>query len=136
MPDTEVIALLEGMPAIDGRQPTVMYVEDGLPWGVFYGDASSPDASGLVVMPTDAGDIEPIPEVIGNLIAEYEAEGMTVEGSALDPNGTLVWVAATDGDGYAAVWAEPDGAWIFSLQGDSPEFRTEMIDALTTTVEG
>jgi hypothetical protein len=134
MPDTEeaVIAVLEALPEIDGRQPTLLRDEESL--GVDYGESES-GGVGIGAWPDD----EPtklLAQVIEHMTAEGPAEGLTVEASALDPNGDLVWVASTDTETFGLLWADPDGSWVFNLAGDSAEFRVRLIQAFITAGGG
>lgn len=136
MPDTEgeVIAVLEAMPVIDGRRPTILRNgETSVPYGVAYVDGESWDA-GMTAARHDPP--EDLTVAVRGVAEAYEAEGITVEASALDPNGHLVWVAATDDENYALMWADPEGSWIFSIQGDSAQFRTKMVHAFITAAGG
>lgn len=143
MPKTgdEMVAVLERMPAIDGRQPTFME-EEGI---VFY-EGTESEGPGLYrsiqVLPADDPPrpnefAEAIQETLANA---QQSETVTVEASALDPNGDLMWAVISDEetqDGIPAfymVWAEPNGSWFFYLSGDSADFRVKLVHAFSSAV--
>ena len=145
MPDTEaeVIAVLEAMPPIDDRQPTVLVDEVAM----FYeGTPDEPPGvyRSVTVLPADE---PPSPgEFVGlieEVIADADAdEGVTVEASAIDPAEPLIWVVIDDAEtddgipAYYMAWADPEGSWFFQAIGDTSEFRQSLIEAFVDAAGG
>jgi len=146
MPATEegIVAVFTAMPAIDGRDPTLLE-EMGM---VFY-EGTDADAPGVYrsisAMPADFAEGPANPGELVGLIQEAMAEAdksddVTVEASAVDPDGDLVWAVVTDQEtedgipAYHLVWADPDGSWIFYATGDTAEFRVSLIQAFVDAV--
>lgn len=131
-PDTaeEILATLEAMPdEVDGFPGAL---RDGQT--VIY--ESDENSFGINVLPLD--DLR---EFSGNpnlttidylsvLVENGELE--TVEYHDIDNEGIAVLVATSLGNGtlqYVASWADPDGEWLFSLTANTPEARTELVNA-------
>jgi hypothetical protein len=155
MPDTEedVVAVIAALPdEIDGRRRPdvgdadlggVSYGESGIFWTV---NASSwEDLQSVLVNPqypshTPAELVVTLPSWFGSL--------GTVEASALDLDGDLVWIAASEvwegpdlppdqqGTVYTMIWAQPDGSWAFHIQADSAAGRVQLVHAFITAAAG
>jgi hypothetical protein len=89
-------------------------------------------------------------ETAAGWVADFASRpgGATVEASAVDLNGDLVWVASSavmqdlsedppvGGPIYMLSWAKPDGSWAFSLQADSEAGRKALAHAFVTATVG
>lgn len=158
MPDTEedVIAVIAALPdEIDGRRrPDVGdadLTDRPPPLGVSYGGAGHI----LVVNANPAEDLQSTfgspnqtPAEIVIEMASFNRSLGTIEMSALDLDGDLVWIAAnavreeldvppeqqeTD---YTMIWAKPGGSWAFWIQADSAAGRIQLVDAFITAAGG
>lgn len=122
MPTTEVevLAILQALPAIDGRQPYF----DAAVRATSYEPYPQGDWLGIGVLPLASDPLETLsPEV-------RKAEGATIEASALDPEGELLWMEFNHGEQtFSLEWADPAGPWAFIASGDTIEFRTQLIEA-------
>jgi hypothetical protein len=132
MPVTEadMLAVVDGMPDIDGNQPT--FNQEGFAGIVSYGDSYR----SIFILPADEPPgAENSVDLIRQAVTDAEAAGDTVEASNLESSGGLVWVAVTEtetDDGvpaYHLMWTEPDGSWFLHLIADSPEFRVKLVHA-------
>lgn len=144
MPDSEeeLVAALERMPVIDGRQPTVTR-QEGLVTVVYEGTALPEGWWSLVVGLDLEVDAEWFIDGLRQEIVDAEEEGRIVEASALDPNGDLVWQVVTDpdiGDGvgtFRMTWADPaDLGPGYTVIGDTADFRLKLVHAFITAVGG
>jgi hypothetical protein len=119
-PEAEVIAVLQALPAIDGRQP----IFDAEFPATNYEPDEQKDWLGIGALSVDAEPLESFaPDV-------REAEGNTIEATALDPNTDLLWMEFTrDRQTFTFAWADPHGAWLFYATGHTAEFRTRLIHA-------
>lgn len=153
MPETEdeLVAVLERLPEIDGRQPTFMREEDMV--SVVY-EGTESEAPGiyrsiqvLLNEPPGPGD-EPwdleyfIDDVELHMTNLEQEEGWIIEASAIDPNDDLVWMVMTDPeteDGVPAFhiwWAEPvAGGDIYALSGDTADFRLKLVHAFVSAID-
>ena len=146
MPGTqaEVLTVFENMPEIDGRRPAVSSDEERIT--IVY-DGTETEGAGtepLIWATIDSGlDPHAYVEGLQEHVDAIESGGWTIEESVLDPEADLVWVLASDrapGEGtpmYVAMWGEPKstGAF-FSLVADTADFRTKLVEAFVTAVEG
>lgn len=123
--ETEVIAVLQALPAIDGRQPSF---DAEFPAASYEPDQEK-DWVGIGALQVGAEPLESFaPDV-------REAEGNTIEATALDPNSDLLWMAYTrDLETFTLGWADPDGSWLFYATGDTADFRIKLVDAFISTV--
>jgi hypothetical protein len=153
MPDTEadVAAVIAALPdEIAGRRHPaggdadltdlppplgVSYGESGIFWTVTALSADDP-----VMMTGSNPDPTPAEYVIDR--AAHGSLG-TVELSALDLDGDLVWAATKElweaepaGTAYMMTWARPDGSWAFHIQADSAAGRMELVHAFITAAAG
>jgi hypothetical protein len=142
--EAEVIALMAALPdEIDGRSRS-----GGSQIGVMYGDSGVR----LVVSALPAAEIPTLSATATtptDMVIEYASGGGlgTIEISALDPGEDLVWAATslqgdraagvdTEGTAYLMTWAESDGSWVFHIQADSAEVRTQLIHTFITAGSG
>jgi hypothetical protein len=134
MPDAEadVIAVLQALPAVDGHQPAFdMEEEFGYPSAIYY----EMEEYGLRVV------ISAVPMMGEPPLESFdpdmdEAEGWTIEATALDPNSDLLWMAGTNEVLYGVMWADPDGSWVFAVQADTAESRVKLVHAFITAAGG
>jgi hypothetical protein len=131
-PDTaeEVMTTLDAMPAeIEGVQAEM---RDGQ--AVIYGDDDS--SFGINVLPlSDIRDFSGDPDAtttdfLSVLVDSGELEA--VEYQDIDDEGIAVLAATSRGNGilrYTASWTDPGGEWLFSLTANTPETRTQLVQA-------
>jgi hypothetical protein len=145
--DAAVIAALERMPAIDGRQPTLLRDEAMV---VYEGtEAEAPGiyrSIGVVLDPPPGPDDDPFdPEALADDFASIVDVGgekvWIVEASAFDPDGDLLWVVFIEPEtddlipAYHVMWAEPTAEGdLYYLSGDTPEFRVKLVHAFINAV--
>jgi hypothetical protein len=136
MPDTEaeVIAVLQALPGIDGRQPTFEMDEDFSIASAIYDESEEEGAFGVVI--NAAPDSAPLES-----FAAFEATGGNIEASAGDPDGDLIWMAfgpspEDEFESFALWWADPDGSWGFLAVADTAEVRIELVHAFITAAGG
>jgi hypothetical protein len=104
--------------------------------GVEYGDGSRAiRATPVAAIPTQ-GDDELTPLAwLETMAGAMEGE---VEGSLLEPDAPLVWIAsaeqADDETAYMAVWCVPSGSWYFDAVAESAVARLELIEAFIAAV--
>jgi len=73
--------------------------------------------------------------VMASLSSFADEAGAEIEDSELDPKAAVVWVFGTfqdedgAGDVLVATWGEPDGEWLFSVNGETSEMREALIQA-------
>jgi hypothetical protein len=144
MPATaaDVSTALDAMPAdIDGRPQSEPF--DGRTPSVHYGSGDEQGVT-LFAMPMEqtaelAGEAVTPLRWLTAMAGEMDAR----EGSSLDPDEPLVWVAAggtfETGPGepevyYVAAWADPDGDWVFWVTADTEAARTGVIHAFIDAV--
>jgi hypothetical protein len=158
MPDTEedVIAVIAALPdEIDGRRRPGVGDADLIdrppPLGVSYGGAGHI----LVVNANPAEDLQlafgypnQTPAEIVIEMASFNRSLGTIEMSALDLDGDLVWIAANavweqlnvppeqQETFYTMTWAQPGGSWAFFIEADSAAGRTELVHAFITAAGG
>lgn len=143
MPQTEeeVIAVLERLPEIEGRRPDFRRDEGMV---VYDGTASeAPETyQAIAAFPGDAADVLPgeLLGILEDMVAEAErSDSAVVEGSSLDADGDLAWVALNEeSEGgtpvYRMAWAEPTGdRWIFVVVGGSAQLRMDLVHAFVRT---
>ena len=132
MPDTEadVVGVLQALPAVDGHQPTFDMEEIGHPAAIYY-EIKGYGLGVLIEAVAMTGD--PLEAFDPNM---YEAEGWTIEATALDPAGDLLWGAANRGVLFGAMWADPAGSWMFAVQADTAESRVKLVHAFITAAGG
>ncbi len=136
MPNTEaeVVAVLEALPAIDGRQPS-LGSEGGWASAKYYESASGEVKVGISAI-YDPELREAFPE-------------WNVEASVGDPDSDLLWMTPpfADEESFGLMWAASDGSWLFVLdvdtaeQGpyrpsDGPDLRVRLVDAFVTAAGG
>jgi hypothetical protein len=160
MPDTEedVIAVIAALPdEIDGRRrpdvgdadlrdlPPPLGVSYG---GVGVGDLLGVNANSAEDLQSTFGYPNQTPAEIVIEMASFNRSLGTIEMSALDLDGDLVWIAAnavreeldvppeqqeTD---YTMIWAQPGGSWAFWIEADSAAGRTQLVHAFITAAGG
>ncbi len=114
-----------------------------------YGESVVPWSIGAM----DSADLQtpnPGEETAAGWVTDFASRpgGATVEASAVDLNGDLIWVASgaviqdlsedppVGGPIYMVSWAKPDGSWAFSLQADSEAGRKALVHAFVTAAGG
>jgi hypothetical protein len=145
MPDTEgdIAAVFASFPdEIDGRTrfgggTSVIYeTEDEfqMVWSI----AATPSEE---LQTPEPGTETPIDYVVDSAL---RSGGASVEASAVEPTGELVWVAfnavfqdaPVEGSIYMLAWAKPEGSWAFSLQADSEAGRQQLVQAFVDAANG
>lgn len=140
--EDEVVAVLERMAAIDGRQPAVTR-QEGLVTVVYEGTELPEDWWSVSVLLDVAVEADWFIDGLRQEILDAEEEGRIVEASALDPNGELVWQVITDpdiGEGIPAfhmTWANPsDLGPVYTVASDTADFRHKLVHAFIEAVGG
>ena len=140
MPKTgdELVAALERLPAIDGRQPTVTR-EGDLVFVVYEGTTLPHDNWSMWVFLDVAVESEWFIDSLRQGIVDAEEEGRIVEASDLDPSDDLVWVAENRTEGgtttFGMTWADPsDLGPSYSVTGDTADFRLKLVHAFIGAV--
>lgn len=136
MPNTEaeVVAVLEALPVIDGREPSLS-TESGWASAKYYESASGEIKVGISAI-YDPELREAFPE-------------WNVEASVGDPDSDLLWMTPpfADEESFGLMWAASDGSWLFVLdvdtaeQGpyrssDGPDLRVRLVDAFVSATGG
>lgn len=150
MPDSreQIEALLAGLPGEIEGLPRAESAEGAGATAVHYG---SGEEQGLILNVTpveqfaQAFEVEETLTALDVMSALAEAMGMDeLEGSSLDANQPLLWLAAggtaETGPGvvetfYVATWAEPEGEWLFDVIAPSADLRTALIRVFIDTAE-
>ena len=137
----ELIAAFERMPAIDGHQPTVT-VDEGSVILVYEGAALPEDYLSMWVILDVEVDRYWYTDGLKQGLENPEREGWILDGSAVDPNSDLVWVASHWMADYGAagelpvfemVWADPsDLGPSYSVFGNTADFRRKLVQAFIT----
>lgn len=138
LPDTaEAIGdVLDAMPAeVDGVQAemrdgqTVMYGADERSFGINVLPLSDfQEFSGIPDMNTT--------DVLAQLVESGELE--SVEYQDLDSDGLVLLAATGMGNGvlqYTALWAGPEGEWLFTVVANTSEVEAELVHAFIGAVE-
>lgn len=146
LPETseELIAAFERMPAIDGHQPTLT-VEEGSVILVYEGAALPADYLSMwVILDLEVTldlevDGESWTDGLKQDVENPEREGWILDGSALDPNSDLVWLADHWMADYGAegelpvfqmIWFDPsDLGPSYSVFGNTADFRRKLVQA-------
>jgi hypothetical protein len=149
MPDTEsdVVGVFAVLPReIDGRP-----LSGGGPGGYWAMYGESDVAWTISAMPSELLE-NPGPgiETPAKWVTDFASRpgGATVDASAVDLGGDVVWVAFSavledtseepprGGPIYMLAWAKPDGSWAFSLQADSEAGRVALAEAFVNATGG
>lgn len=145
--EADVVAVFAAFPdEIDGRS-----LSGGGPGGYWAMYGESDVAWSIGAMPSELlQNPQPGIETPADWVTDFASMpgGATVEASAIDPTGDLVWVATSavfqdlsedpprGGPIYMVSWAKPNGSWAFSLQADSEAGRVALVHAFVTAVGG
>lgn len=70
----------------------------------------------------------------------WRKQGRTIEGSALDPSGDLVWVADYKAEGefpaFRMMWADPTHLGpAYNVMADTADFRLKLVHAFISTLD-
>jgi hypothetical protein len=124
---------------IDGRLRTEAFRTPGVHYG-------AENERGLTLFAIPIGQLTGGAETtpLEQLVALADQMRLGLEGSSLDPGAPLAWFSAAGslegGPGadevvYVATWAEPEGAWLFSVTADDSAGRTSLVHAFMDAVE-
>jgi hypothetical protein len=104
---------------------------------VEYGDAGRAiRATPLASIPTPGDDAWTPLAWLETMAGGMEGD---VEGSVLEPDAPLAWIASAEQAGdetaYLAVWCVPNGSWYFDVVAESAGARLELIQTFIAAVE-
>ena len=134
----DVVAVLERLPAIDGRQPTTTTYGELIT--VVYEGAQLPEGYWSIWVMLDVEvEAEWFVDGLRQEIADADDDGRIIEASALDPSGDLVWLAASGTEeglsAFSMTWADPsDLGPAYTVWADSADLRRKLVHAFITVV--